>query len=372
MVRLFSIKTSDQMNPKKIVCVTSLVASLSACGGGNDVSTSPTTTTANAVPASVAAAAPGYKISVFAKVPGTLLPDDLLLHGSNIFAIAQDNNNNPDGTAVAGTSPQSEVIEYDLNGNTIRTFNVPGHPDGLLEYDSHTVWVSSNEDANPELIVIDTTANTQQTLTPDAIPVHGGGLDDMKMLNGVVYAAASNPTLGAATAAAPNGVSTVPALYTLTLNPDHQTFHLTPALMGNATATSIPTNTQVTLNMTDPDSMAIDPTGSLVVDSQQDSELVFVTNPGANQSVSVLPLTLYGNSWPVDDTRWAPSGSSFMLLADNSAQLIYRIDATAGFTAGTAYSAGQGTLLTVNTSTGAMTPVYTGMNTPHGLIFVGD
>ena len=309
---------------------------------------------------------------MFAKVPGTLLPDDLLLHGSNIFAIAQDNNNNPDGTAVAGTSPQSEVIEYDLNGNTIRTFNVPGHPDGLLEYDSHTVWVSTNEDANPELIVIDTTANTQQTLTPDAIPVHGGGLDDMKMLNGVVYAAASNPTLGAATAAAPNGVSTVPALYTLTLNPDHQTFHLTPALMGNATATSIPTNTQVTLNMTDPDSMAIDPTGSLVVDSQQDSELVFVTNPGANQSVSVLPLTLYGNSWPVDDTRWAPSGSSFMLLADNSAQLIYRIDATAGFTAGTAYSAGQGTLLTVNTSTGAMTPVYTGMNTPHGLIFVGD
>ncbi|HEV3425053.1 MAG TPA: hypothetical protein VG105_15000 [Paraburkholderia sp.] len=363
------------MNSKKLVCIAGLVSTLAACGGGNGVSTNPSTSTSTsavAVPASVAAAASGYKISVFAQLPGTLRPDDLLLHGSNIFVVAQDNNNNPDGTNVAGTSPQSEVIEYDVNGNLIRTFNVPGHPDGLLEYDSHTVWVSTNEDANTEIIVIDTTANTQVTLTPDATPVHGGGLDDMKMLNGVVYASASNPTVSAATATAPNGVSTVPSVYTVTLNSDQKTFHLTPALMGNATATNIPTNTQVTLNMTDPDSMAIDSSGDLVVDSQQDSELVFVKNPGASQAVSVLPLTLYGNSWPVDDTRWAPSGNSFMLLADNTAQLIYRIDATAGFTAGTAYSAGQGTVLQVNTSTGVMTPVYTGMKTPHGLIFVGD
>lgn len=360
------------MTPRKLACVAGLVSTLAACGGGDSGSTSPSSTTAVAVPASVAAALPGYKISVFAQVPGTLRPDDLLVHGSNIFAIAQDNNNNPDGTVVAGTSPQSEVIEYDMNGSMVRTFNVPGHPDGLMEYDSHTVWVSTNEDANPMLIVIDTTANTQQTLTPDATPIHGGGLDDMKMINGVVYAAASNPTLGAATATAPNGVSSVPSVYTVALNPDNKTFHLTTALMGNATAANIPTNTQVTLNMTDPDSMAIDPSGDLVVDSQQDSELVFIANPGANQSVSVLPLTLYGNGWPVDDTRWAPSGNSFMLLADNQAQLIYRLDATAGFTAGTAYSAGQGTLLQVNTSTGAMTPVFTGMGTPHGLIFVGD
>ena len=96
------------------------------------------------------------EISVFAKAPGTLLPNDLVQHGSNIFAVAQDNNNNPDGTVVAGTSPQSEVIEYDLSGNVVKTFNVPGHPDGIVEFDSHTIWVSTNEDANPLLIVIDT------------------------------------------------------------------------------------------------------------------------------------------------------------------------------------------------------------------------
>ncbi|CAE6732185.1 hypothetical protein [Paraburkholderia haematera] len=364
------------MNSFKITCIAGLVSVLAACGGSDNVSTASGTTPSSSssipVPSSVAAAQSGYKISVFAKAPGTLRPDDLLLHGGNIFAIAQDNNNNPDGTNVAGTTPQSQVIEYDMSGNVVRTFNVPGHPDGLMEYDSHTIWVSTNEDADTMIIVIDTTANTQTTLTPDTAPIHGGGLDDMKMLNGVVYTSASNPNVGAATATASNGVSTVPAVYSVTLNSDHQTFHLTPVLMGNATANNIPTNTQVTLNMTDPDSMAADPSGNLVVDSQQDSELVFVSNPGANQSVSVLPLTLYGNSWPVDDTRWAPSGNSFMLLADNKAQLIYRIDATAGFTAGTAYSAGQGTLLQTNTSTGVMTPVFTGLGTPHGLIFVNQ
>jgi hypothetical protein len=356
------------MISKKSVILSSAVLALSACGGGSS-SSSPASIP---VSASVVEALPGYKISVFAKAPGTLLPDDLVQHGSNIFAVAQDNNNNPDGTVVAGTSPQSEVIEYDLSGNVVKTFNVPGHPDGIVEFDSHTIWVSTNEDANPLLIVIDTTANTQQTLKPDVTPVHGGGLDDMKMLNGVVYVSASHPTLGPATATAPKGVNSSASLYAVTLNADHLTFHLTPALMGNATATNIATNTQVTLNMTDPDSMAIDPAGDLVVDSQADSELVFVKNPGATQSVSVLPLTSSGNPAPVDDTRWAPSGNSFMLLSDNKAQLIYRIDTTAGFTAGTAYGSGQGTLFQINTSTGAMTPVYTGMGSPHGMIFVGQ
>jgi hypothetical protein len=196
----------------------------------------------------------------------------------------------------------------------------------------------------------------------------------MKLVNGVVYTAASNPAVGPATATAPNGVSSVPSVYTISLNNDGQTFHLTTALMGNATANDVLTSAPVTLNMTDPDSMAIAPSGDgdLVVDSQQDSELVFIQNPGAAQVVSVLPLSLYGNPWPVDDTRWAPNGSSYMLLSDNPAQLIYRIDASAGFTAGTAYSAGQGTLLQLNTTTGAFTPVYTGMNNPHGLIFVSQ
>jgi hypothetical protein len=67
-----------------------------------------------------------------------------------------------------------------------------------------------------------------------------------------------------------------------------------------------------------------------------------------------------------------PSGSSYMLVSDNATQLIYRVSATAGFAAGTAYSAGQGTVLAAQHRDGiVLTPVYAGMGNPHGLIFVG-
>ena len=87
-----------------------------------------------------------------------------------------------------------------------------------------------------------------------------------------------------------------------------------------------------------------------------------------------MNVTLYGNPWPLDDTRWSPaSGASFMLVSDTPTQLIYRIDALGGsFTPSTAYSAGQGTVLQTNTTTGVMTPIYVGMNNPHGLIFVTE
>jgi hypothetical protein len=207
----------------------------------------------------------------------------------------------------------------------------------------------------------------------------------MKVVNGVVYASASNPTTTATPspnlapystdssgATAEYGVNLGPALYALSLNSDGKTFHSTPTLMSSTPSTLILGNTPVTLNMTDTDSSMVDPSGDLVVASQQDSELVYVKNVGtATQSTSVLNVTLYGNPWPLDDTRWSPaSGSSFMLVSDPPTQLIYRIDAANGFTASTAYSSGQGTVLQTNTTTGVLTPIYVGMNNPHGLIFV--
>lgn len=355
-----------------------MLSTLAACGGS---SSSPVP-----IPASVQPTQTTYTLSVFAQAPGKLRPDDLLQMGSMVFVVYQDTNNNPDGTIVAGTTPQSEVIEYDLKGNVLQTFNVPGHPDGLLAFNATTVWVSSNEDANSLITIIDTSSNALKTLSSDTNPLAGGGgLDDMKLINGVVYASASNPTLtmnpnpnmapystDSSGATLAYGVNTGPALFAITLNNDGTTFHAAAALMSSTAATLLPGNTAVTLNMTDPDSSAIAPSGELVIDSQQDSELVFVSGIGTNaQAVSVLPLTLYGNPWPVDDMRWSPpSGNSSMLLADNPQGLIYRIDSPGGFPPSQAYSAGQGTVLQTNTTSGVMTPIYVGMNNPHGMIFV--
>ena len=330
-----------------------------------------------------------YTISVFAKAPGTLQPDDLVQMGTSIFVVYQDPNVNPDGTFPPGvTSSLAEVIEYDEKGNVLQTFSVPGHPDGMVVYNSNTVWVSSNEDGNSVITAINTTSNTLQSYTSDvAVLPHGGGLDDMKVINGVVYASASSPTTTAspspnlapystdgAGATAQYGVNTGPALYSISLNSDGKTFHSTPVLMSSTPTTLIIGSTPVTLNMTDADSSMIDPSGNLVIDSQQDSELVFIHNIGtATQSTTVLNVTLYGNPWPLDDTRWSPpSGSSFMLLSDPPTGLTYLINATSSFAPNTAFSAGQGTLLQTNTTTGVMTPIYLGMNNPHGLIFVTE
>jgi hypothetical protein len=209
----------------------------------------------------------------------------------------------------------------------------------------------------------------------------------MKVINNVVYVSASSPTTtmnpvpnlapyssDSSGATAEYGVNLGPALYTVALNSDGKTFHSTPALMSSTPTTLLPGSTAVTLNMTDADSSAIDPSGDLVMASQQDSELVFISNVGAsNQSTSVLPVTLYGNPWPLDDTRWSPaSGSSFMLVSDPPAQLIYKITAATQFPASQAYSSGQGTVLETNTTSGVLTPIYVGMNNPHGLIFVTE
>jgi hypothetical protein len=332
---------------------TATLAALAACGGSSSGGIP--------LPASVQPTQTTYTIAVFAQAPGKLRPDDLLQMGGSIFAVYQDNNNNPDGTNVPGSTPQSEVIEYDTKGNVLQTFNVPGHPDGLLAFNATTVWVSSNEDADPLITVIDTSTNTLKT--PSA--------------SNPTLTLSPNPNLSpystdSSGATLAFGVNTGPALFAITLNADGTTFHAAPALMSSTAATLLPGNTPVTLNMTDPDSSAIAPNGELVIDSQQDSELVFVSGIGTNaQTVSALPLTLYGNPWPVDDTRWSPpSGTSFMLLSDNPAGLIYRIDSPGGFPPSQAYSAGQGTVLQTNTTTGVMTPIYVGMNNPHGMIFV--
>ena len=374
---------------KKVLVLASVALGILFVGCGGNKSTSTTTTPSIPVPSSVLGTQGSqYAISVFAQASGDLNPDDMVALNGSIWVVCQDPNINPDGTIPAGvTNPQSKEIQYDLNGNVLQTLNLPGHPDGEVAYNATTLWVSSNEDANPIISVINATTGTLQSYTSDqaALP-HGGGLDDLKVVNGVVYATASNPTttFNPSPNLAPYstdtllttlefGVNTGPVLYSISLNSDGVTFHATPVLMSSTAATLLPApGSPVTLNMTDSDSSSLDPSGDFVESSQQDSELVFIKNFGTTtQSVSVLPMTLYGNPWPIDDTRWSPAtGNSFMLVSDPPAQLIYKITATSGFAPSTAYSSGQGTLLLSDTTTGEMTPIYVGMNNPHGLIFV--
>jgi hypothetical protein len=353
---------------------------LGGCGGGHH-STTPTTSTT--VPNT--AVATGYNLSVFVVAPATTMhPDSIIQVGTTVLIGYQMTGDVKDGSVPGLTN---QVVQYDLTTNVptvLTTYIVPGHVDGLMEKSSTEVWAMANEDGNPELTVINLTTGALKTYQPTVNPTaHGGGFDDMQLINGVVYVSASNPAVP--------GVA--PTVVSLTLNPNGTTFDVAPVLVGNAQALDItpsiggspnPTfNTMVALSLTDPDSEATDPSGNLVLDSQADGKLVFIKNIGtATQSASVLSLTLFndkdGPITPVDDTRFVPAtpgptGQLYMLFTDAS-NTTYRLRSS--FVAGTAYSCGQGQVMMLDLTTGHLTPVAVSIGNaaaladPHGMLFV--
>jgi hypothetical protein len=327
--------------------------------------------------------ATGYGLSYFVTAPkSTMRPDSITMLGSSIYIGYQNTGDVKDGSNPSLTNT---IISYDVNGNQLKSYTVPGHNDGLLaRKDTNELWAMSNEDGNPELTIINLATGAQKSYTATVNPpAHGGGFDDMRLINGVVYVSASNPTTP--------GVA--PTVVSLTLNPNGTTFDVAPVLAGNAQALDItpsiggspnPTyNTMITLSLTDPDSEETDPNGNLVLDSQADAKLVFIDNPGtASQTASVLILTLFndkdGPNTPVDDCRYVPKpgplGTTIMLFTD-AANTTYRLDSQF-YTPGDIYCNGQGQVMKLDKSTGHLTPVATSvgdskaLQDPHGMLFI--
>jgi hypothetical protein len=266
------------------------------------------------------------------------------------------------GVAKDGTDGlSSTIVQYDTAGHLIQTFSVKGHNDGLkVDPATHLLWAIQNEDGNPNLVVIDPVAGTTTNYTIAA--VNGGGFDDITFLGGNVYMTASSPA---------KANNTDPAVVQVTLS--GSTASTTPVLFGNAMATNTVTNTQVQLNLQDPDSMTADKSGDLVFTDQGDNQLVTIQNPGASQTVTVLPLSDAANLLPghgVDDTLFTPSSHGEILVTDKSGA-IYLLRG-AGVNSNLVLSAAQdaGELGSLNTSTGLFTPIVTGLGSPRGLAFV--
>jgi|HubBroStandDraft_4_1064222.scaffolds.fasta_scaffold00214_25 hypothetical protein len=364
-----------------------LCALLSGCGANKNNLPLPSGTAVpqpDATPVANTRTATGYGLSVFVNAPlSTMHPDSIVLFGATVYIGYQNTGDVKDGSNPALTNM---VIGYDFQGNQKASYTVPGHNDGLLARpDLNQLWAMSNEDGNPILTIINLATGSQTSYPPTVNPTaHGGGFDDMQLINGVVYVSASNPST-------PGGPA--PTVVSLTLNPNGTTFDVAPVLAGNAMALDItpsiggspnPTyNTMVPLVLSDPDSEETDPSGNLVLDSQADARLVFINNPGTpNQTASVLILTLFndkdGPNTPVDDTRFVPKagpqGTTIMLFTDAN-NTTYRIDSQF-FAPGDAYSCAQGQVLKLDKSTGHLTPIAAGvgnpsaLHDPHGMLFI--
>lgn len=306
------------------------------------------------------AALPGYSVRVWAK--GTTAytnPDSIALDGNDIWVGYQNVT-----SKTGGDGKTSTVVEYTRHGRVERTFTVPGHCDGLkIDPATHIVWASSNEDGNPGLVSINPVTGV---VTPYAFAptVHGGGFDDMAFLNGKMFIAASNPTLDA------SGNNVFPALDEVSFSGTNVV--LTPVLQGNATATDVTTNTPVTLDEVDPDSIAIDSSGNLVLVNQGGSEFVFIANPGtASQKVTRL-----ATATQLEDPVWIPSAEGELLVVDGKTNTIYAV--RTNFVPGTVYtetpddSSISSMLGTINLTTGVVSPKVIGFVKATGLLFVPE
>jgi hypothetical protein len=305
-----------------------------------------------------------YSLSVFA-VSGihngmAYSQPDSIVQWRDTIIIGFQNHVAKDGT----DGKSSTIVQYSLSGQPLRFFGVPGHNDGLRVVGENDLWCLQNEDANPNLVVIDL-ASGHQKLYTFPTPPHGGGYDDIAFLNGNVFLTASNPM---------SDPNSSPALVVATLH--GSTVWLDPVLYGNPPAFDIPTGTLVPhLNLQDPDSLTVDPRGNIVLNSQGDSELIFIRNPLSNQRlVGVLSITIAGGGpTTLDDTAFVPNLHSYMLFSDVKADTIYRLDNHQfGFEPGTAYSTSDtvGFVAQLNLDNGVVTPVATGFGSTRGLIFV--
>jgi hypothetical protein len=307
--------------------------------------------------AQVAAVAP-YTVSTFAtSVPGVYTqPDSIAVLKGHVF-IGYGN-----GVATDGTDGKSStIVEYDLNGNVIRTYSVKGHNDGLkVNPLTQHLWSMQNEDGNPNLVIIDPVAHAQKVYTFGPTP-HGGGYDDIAFRGSDVFLSASNPL---------HNPNPFPAIVRAEIR--GSTVSVSPVLLGTATATNIPTDTPVALNLQDPDSMTFDPLGDLVLDSQADAELIILHHAGGlDQSVYHLGLRLNGAPVQIDDTIYATSSHGVILVSDRDGETIYAISKDI-FSPAAAYSATPTSVGRLNLDNGVITNVVTGMVSPHGMAFLKD
>jgi hypothetical protein len=290
-------------------------------------------------------------------------PDDISgFLGANYF-VGYQNGVGPTGTPSTGGA-NSTVVEYRQDGTAVAQWSVVGKCDGLTADPSNNrIILSVNEDANSSMYIIHPSAPpaaqlVHLTYSPDPVTLGGGGTDDVLVdPSGNVFTSGSNPSAPGA-----------PALYKVGINEVARTAALTSVFADN--------DPSLPLILTDPDSLSLVPAdspqfaGDVMVDSQGDSALVFVSHPGAGgQTLSTLRI-----GTQVDGAAWATAPTGTLVVVDAGTNKISTISGS--FTPGTLFvstpndSGVVGFIGTVNLTTGIITPTATGFSNPKGLLFI--
>lgn len=305
--------------------------------------------------AQVVASQPPYTITAFVHSAPPYSAPDSLVQWRNSVLVGYGNGVAKDGT----DGKSSTIVQYTLGGQFQRMFSVLGHNDGLrIKPGTNELWALENEDGNPNnepnLVIIDLETGARQSYVIPSVN-GGGGYDDVLFKGDDIFVTASNPQF----------TNHYPALVRLTLA--GSSAMVDTALYNDAPMIDIPTGSPVAApnpNLTDPDSLTSDPRGNIVLDSQADSELVFIRQTSSGQNVGrILITTPSSTPTTVDDTAFAPnSRRAFLLAADLNGNTVYRIDSPSfGFEPGVAYSASDtaGIIGVLDLDNGVLTPIIT-------------
>jgi hypothetical protein len=148
------------------------------------------------------------------------------------------------------------------------------------------------------------------------------------------------------------------------------TLTTTPILKLGDTGTNLATGaTDQPLPVTDPDSLKVLPDGSLILTGEADDALTIIRHPGtAQQSASFIP---FPSGQSPDDALIPISSSGTFYVASTGDNKVYKIQVS-GLNRNDIYASDQqaNTIVQVDPSTGTITPIVTGLNKRHGLLFV--
>ncbi|MBV8280002.1 MAG: hypothetical protein JO170_32700 [Verrucomicrobia bacterium] len=311
---------------------------------------------------------PDYSVAVFANAPKGLSSPDSITRFQGTIWVGYQNKTQP-----TGTGGDSDIVQFDPTGKVLKTYKVKGRNDGLKynPFDGK-IYALQNEDLNPYLTLIDPVTGTVTNYAYATPPAHGGGYDDIVFLNGQIFISASNPNLTPPSNNYPFGQNIYPSIIKVTLVGNQ--IDSSPVLIGNATLIDVTTGKSVVAAQSDPDSLKVDPSGNLVLDSQQDGDLIFLNGPGFPNQVGYR-LHLSSSSTTqvtVDDTVFPTQAAGTIYVADTPADIVYAITSSvfppnSAFTSASDSNNYEGR---IDLQTGKITPIITGLQGPHGALFV--
>ena len=299
---------------------------------------------------------------IFATAPNGSKSPDSITSGNGSIWVQYGNGAKSDGSGGSST-----IVQYDLLGTVQNTYTLPGLADGLkVDPATGDVWALQNQDGNSTVTLIDpATGQVSAPLSYAAPYVYGAdstrGYDDVAFVGQKVFLSYTNPKNpgDAVVQQLTNGTAPFGSLQT------------TDVLRFGDTGTNLVTGElNQPLPVTDPDSLKSLPDGSLILTGENDKAFTIITNPGTTQQ-SASFVTLPAGSASPDDVIMPTTTSGTFYVSNQNGNDIVAAKVT-DLNTNDLYASVGTSVEEVDPKTGTVTPIITGLNGSHGLLFVPD